>query len=337
LNPRDFLTTAAIGLVLVVGGLAIADSVRGCNEKDVEATPAQTTAPTTTVANGPAPQPDAPDGWPEGELDGVLTFVDTDSCIVRSIGLSGGRERPLTENQSNCQGLWAPPISARITYAIGIPGRRGFLIQIADLGQGDRDFGNYIAVEAPVWSHDGQRVAWCDSRRTGAERVVLGDVRALPFCPLAYTPQGNLVHAEGRRLVLGTEMLARAPEPITWAQFADNGNGSFVVRTGSQLERFAAGEPETLVDLPPELSGAPMSLSPDACRAAVPTATAVRVLPLCGSGVELEIPGHAPAWSPDGEWLATAYSEAIVFHRMNGSGETVNWPAAAVQLAWRAD
>ena len=88
LNPRDFLTTAAIGLVLVVGGLAIADSVRGCNEKDVEATPVRTTAPTTTAANGPTPQADAPEGWPEGELDGVLTFVDADTCVVRSIGLA---------------------------------------------------------------------------------------------------------------------------------------------------------------------------------------------------------------------------------------------------------
>jgi hypothetical protein len=213
------------------------------------------------------------------------------------------------------------------------------LIQIADLGQGDRDFGNYITTSAPTWSHDGQRIAWCDSPRTGLEREVLGDVRALPFCPLAYTPQGNLVHAEGRRLVLGTTTLARAPRPITWAQFSINGNGSFVVLAGRSIVRFAPGQSRALArGLPGEWNGRPPSLSPDTCRAAVPATTGVRVMSLCeAAGPTIEIPGIAPTWSPDGDWLATAYSDAIVFHRMDGSGETVEWPAVAAQLAWRAD
>jgi hypothetical protein len=338
LNPRDFLTTAAIGLVLVVGGLAIADSLRGCDTTNNEAAPARTTAPTSTAGNGPTPQPDAPEGWPEGELEGVITFVDADSCVVRSIGLSGGRERPLTPKQSDCQGFWAPPISARIAYTIGVAPKRRIVIQIADLGQGDHAYGNYTALGDPVWSADGQRIAWCDSRRTGLEREVLGAVRGPPFCPLAYTPQGNLVHAEGRRLVLGTKTIARAPKPITWAQFGSDGGGAFVVRTGFQLERFAPDAPKTLVDLPGQLSGAAPSLSPDSCRVAVPTATAVRVLGLCSPYSQVELPGHAPAWSPNGDWLATAtYPDAIVFHRMNGSGETVEWPGAAVHMAWRSD
>jgi hypothetical protein len=333
-------TIAAAGLVFLIGGLAIADSVRGCDRSGTEATPAPATTEsggTTTSGTGRSPQEEAPEGWPQGAMDGVLTFIDADSCLVRAIGVAGGRERPLTRYQTNCGGFWAPRVGARISYEVDRASERRFRFQVSDTGQGLRDYGNYISTTDLIWSSDGQRVAWC-SRRHGREREILGEVRGLPFCPLAYTPEGNLVHAEGRWLVIGTRTLFRAGGPITWVQFAESVNFSFVVLAGRTLERWGDDQPRhRVVDVPGEWNGRPPSLSPDTCRAAVPATTGVRVMSLCDSAATIEIPGHDPVWSPDGAWLATAYSDAIVFHRMNGSGETVNWPAVAAHLAWRSD
>ena len=197
----DLLTRAAAGLVLLVGGLAVADSVRGCDTTSTEVRPkpatTQTTAPTTT--DGPAPQPEAPTDWPQGALDGVLTFVGADDCRIRTIGLAGGRERPATRFVTDCRGFWAPKVGSRLAFG-ELPD--GGFFRIADLGHPRRDFGNYPSKPQtqPVWSFDGQRIAWCDSPRSGIEREILGGARILPFCPVAYTPQGNLARVEIRDL-----------------------------------------------------------------------------------------------------------------------------------------
>ena len=210
------------------------------------------------------------------------------------------------------------------------------VIQIADLGQGDRAFGNYAALGDPVWSADGQRVAWCDSRRTGLEREVLGDTRALPFCPLAYTPEGNLAHKEGRRLVVGRRTLLTASGPIDFAQFGKDGSIGVLV-DGDTLERYQDGEPTKGFHLLSGRAGNPV-FSPDTCAAAIPRSDQlIFVVPLCAGGESLDLAGRSASWSPNGEWLATARSDAIVFHRMDGSGETVSWPAVAAHLAWRTD
>ncbi len=324
-----------MGLVLVVGGLALVDSVRGCETSGTEATPppptAETTPPTTTSTDGPAPQEEAPEGWPQGDIPGVLSFVDADSCRIRSIGLAGGRERPLTEYQTNCGGFWGPRVSARLAYEVDDVARRRFLIQISDTGQGPRDYGHYTSTTPLVWELDGQRVAWCD-RRQGVEREVLGKARRLPFCPLAYTPQGNLVHAEGRRLVLGTTTLARAPAPIVWARFGTN--GSFVVLAKRLLRRYENGQPAGFFTLPNDWSGEPPVASPDTCSVAVPAESGIDLIDLCSGRGRTALSGHAAAWSPDGEWLAIADSQMIVFRRADHGGETIIWPARAFALAW---
>jgi hypothetical protein len=335
LNPRDFLTSAAIGLVLVVGGLAIADSVRSCERSGREVAPTRTTATTTSENSGPGPRPDAPSGWPEGALDGVLTFVDAESCLVRAIGLSGGRERPLTEYQTDCGGFWAPRIGARIAYGTFFAALRTRGFRIADLGHGDRDYGEYALPDGEVlWSFDAQRLAWCDTLRTGFEREFLDGVRPLPFCPIAYTPEGDLARAVGNRLVVGTRTLLITSGPMSFAQFGLDGSIAVLV-SGSTLERYVEGEPTVSTELPTGRLDLPV-LSPDTCTAAVPLDSGISLFSLCGSGSSRGFAGQAAAWSPDGQWLAVTEPDAIVFHRLEGPDQEFRWPASAAHLAWRA-
>ncbi len=338
MNPRDFLTTAAVGLVLVVGGLAIADSLRGCNDPNPSVAPATTQAATTDTNPADGGPLDTPEGWPTGVLDGVLTFVDSDSCRLRRIGLTPGRERPIEPFQTDCAGLWAPKVGARVAFMPRIPDAGS--IRLADLGQSDRDYGVYPLLDGSdaIWSFDAQRVAWCDDLETGIERVILGEARNLGFCPLAYTPEGELARGRGNRLVVGTQTVLTASGPIAFAQFGTD--GSALVRVERTLERYAGGAPPVSVRLPGSWTGSEPIVSPDTCLAAVLLGNQIFVFSLCGSvqRLEFEFPdGYAATWSPDGQWLAIAEPDAIVFHRLvGGPDQALRWPADATQLAWSA-
>ncbi len=208
-----------------------------------------------------------------------------------------------------------------------------FTFTIRDVGYGNRNFGTYDAWVRVNWSPDAQRISWCRSPRRGAEREILGGERLLPFCPIAYTPQGNLAHAERRRLLLGSTVVARALEPIRDAQFGND--GSIVLLTRSGFERHANGRPPILTNLPRGWTGEPPAVSPDGCAAAVPLETGVALVSLgCLAGPEREYSGTTAEWSPDGAWLAVADGDAIAFHSMT-SGASFVWPARATQLVWR--
>jgi WD40-like Beta Propeller Repeat len=341
----DLLTRAAAGVVLLVGVLAVADSVRGCDTTTNEARPApattQETGSTTTTDDGPTPQEEAPANWPEGVLDGVLTFVDADGCRIRTIGLASGRERPPSRFVTDCLGFWAPTVGSRLAFG-ELPIGRFF--RIADLGHPRRDFGSYpraistksFSQTAPVWSFDGQRIAWCDSPRSGIEREILGRARFLPFCPIAYTPEGDLAHVEGSRLVVGSRTLLTAPAEIGFAQFGLD--GSIAVIVAGRIQRYVNGKEAASADVPPVIGA--LAFSPDTCMVAAPVDAGILVIPLgCGrrEGEVVEF-GHAASWSPSGEWLAVAEPRRITFHRMVGrTGFSLVWPADTFQLQWRSD
>ncbi len=319
----------------MVGGLAIADSLRGCNDSDRSVAPTTTQAATTDTNPADGGPLDTPEGWPTGVLDGVLTFVDSDSCRLRRIGLSPGRERPIEPFQTDCAGLWAPKVGARVAFMPRILDARS--IRLADLGQSDRDYGVYPFLDGSdaIWSFDAQRAAWCDEREAGIERVILGEARNLSFCPMAYTPEGELAHVRGNRLVVGTRTLVNASGPIAFAQFGTD--GSAVVRVERSLERYGVHEVPLSVRLPGRWVGAEPIVSPDACLAAVPVDDGISVISLCSSAPRIEFEGSAATWSPDGQWLAIAEPDAIVFHRLvGGPDQALRWPATATQLAWSA-
>ncbi len=43
----------------------------------------------------------------------------------------------------------------------------------------------------------------------------------------------------------------------------------------------------------------------------------------------------AAAWSPDGEWVAMARVDQIIFQRLVGGDALVTWAASANSLVWR--
>ena len=139
MKPRDLLTLVVIGAVVVIGGFAAADAIRGKPRAERPSlNGAETSTPTIPVQTtpsavpGPQPQPEAPPGWPEGELDGTLTLADAKTCDIRVIGLAGGRERPVAQF-GGCL-LWAPPVGPRVAYGLGASSADGLHpFRIADL------------------------------------------------------------------------------------------------------------------------------------------------------------------------------------------------------------
>jgi hypothetical protein len=336
LKPRDLLTLLVIGAVVVIGGFAAADAIRG-NPR-----PERTSAPTIPVQTapsrlpGPQPQPEAPPGWPEGVLDGALTFTDARTCDIRVIGLAGGRERPVAHFGSDCF-LWAPPVGSRVAYGLGASSQDGLHpFRIADLALPNHELGGYRALFGVViWSDDAQRVAWCGRSRIGFDLEIGGPARRLPRCPVAYTRDDEVAYAVGNQVLVGDRPVFTADGGITYAKFGSDGSLAVVV-DGEKLERWD-GSSLTTTKIPPGYQGITPILRADNCAALLPIRHAVQLIDLgCKPGLtNLSFAGNTAAWSPDGTWVATSNGVEIEFHRVVGGGLDITWPAAAAQMVWR--
>jgi hypothetical protein len=336
LKPRDLLTLLVIGAVVVIGGFAAADAIRG-NPR-----PERTSAPTIPVQTapsrlpGPQPQSEAPPGWPEGVLDGALTFTDARTCDIRVIGLAGGRERPVAHFGSDCF-LWAPPVGSRVAYGLGASSQDGLHpFRIADLALPNQELGGYRALFGVViWSDDAQRVAWCGRSRIGFDLEIGGPARRLPRCPVAYTRDDEVAYAVGNQVLVGDRPVFTADGGITYAKFGSDGSLAVVV-DGEKLERWD-GSSLTTTKIPPGYQGITPILRADNCAALLPIRHAVQLIDLgCKPGLtNLSFAGNTAAWSPDGTWVATSNGVEIEFHRVVGGGLDITWPAAAAQMVWR--
>jgi hypothetical protein len=339
LNPRDLLTLLVIGAVVVIGGFAAADAIRGNPGPERSSAPTVPLQTSPSRLPGPQPQPDAPPGWPQGVLRGTLTFTDARDCSVRVVGLAGGRERPVAHFAGDCS-LWAPPIGQRFAYGLGPSSGDGLQpFRIADLNHPNFELGGYRALFGVViWSPDGQRVAWCGRDRTGFDLEIGGQAHRLPHCPSVYTPDDEIAYALGNKLVTGSRTLVTARGGITYAHYGADGS-LVVVEDGRWMARYDAQGRFTGRYPAPE--GRTPILSPRNCAALFPplegTGPVEFVSLGCFAGEPPEsLSGQDAAWSPDGNWIALAQANGIVFQRITPR-LTVRWPAQAAELVWRPD
>jgi hypothetical protein len=336
-KPGSFIVVCA---VVLVAGFAAADALRGPAEQRVStSTRGGQTGPTRLA--GPTPQPDAPEGWPVGTLSGALVFTNADDCRIRAIGLAGGRERPLARFAGTCD-LWAAPVTQRVAYGLGPSSGDGFVpFKLADLALPQHELGGYRALFGVVlWSQDGQRVAWCGTRRVGFDLEIGGPARRLPACPAAYTPGGEIAYAVGNELIVEEEVVHRSDGGITYVDYGTDGSVALVI-DGERLERWQDDELVGGLSIPAPLQGRTPVLSPDNCGALFPPVEESGTILLLGLGclpddTPRSYTGRSAAWSPDGEWIAIAQESSITFARVTGPQADISWPATAADLAWRA-
>jgi WD40-like Beta Propeller Repeat len=334
LKPRDLAIVAA---VVLLGGFALADALRSSGD-DSSAGPTQTVP---DRRDGPSPQPDAPEDWPTGRLRGTLVFTDAEDCRIRVIGLGGGRERPAGNLVGFCR-LWAAPIGQRIAYDTGgVRGSPGDSFAIVDLRRAGVELASITNFSRDVlWSPDAQRLAWCDSDGNGFE-LDIGDEepRALESCPVGYDPEGRLAFAPGRRLFVAGETIVSQDATIAYAHWGVDGS-LLVALTNGVVRRFGPGRRTDAVSLGSEDSTDvdPLNVdpSPDNCGLLVQAPGRTELVDMgCFAGRELSFIAFDAAWSPDGQWIAVAATDQIVFHQVVGGDDTIVWPAHARELDWR--
>ena len=339
MKPRDLLTALVIGVVVVIGGFAAADAIRGKPRPEQQAAATVQVQTTPTRTPGPQPQPEAPPNWPEGILDGVLTFADAETCDIRQIGLAGGRERPLAHFGGDCN-LWAPPVGPRVAYGLGPSSQDGLQpFRIADLAAPNRELGGYRALFGVViWSDDGQRVAWCGRSRIGFDLEIGGPSRRLPRCPVSYTRDNEVAYAVGNQVLVDDQPVFTANGGITYAQFGLDGSLAVVV-DGKRIERWDGSALTTTTKIPPGYQGITPILRADNCAALLPLGGVVQLIDLgCREGLtNRSFAGSTAAWSPDGEWIVTSNGVELEFQRVVGRRQGITWPVGAAALSWRPD
>jgi hypothetical protein len=326
LKGRDLAIVAA---VVLLGGFALADALRSRGE-DSSAPPTGS----VDAREGPEPQADAPESWPQGRLRGTLVFTDAEDCGVRVIGLGGGRERPVGQLLGFCR-LWAAPIGQRIAYNTGgLRGSPGESFSVVDLRRAGVELASFDNLAGDIlWSPDAQRLAWCDLDLNGFE-LDIGDERprALESCPVGYDPEGNLAFVRGRRLVAAGKTILAQDATITHAYWGVD-DSLLVVLPNGFVRRFG---PDGSIDAVSLGSVGSVDPSPDNCGLLVQAPGRSELVDIgCFTGRELAFIAFDGAWSPDGQWIAVAATDQIEFHRVVGGEEVLVWPARARELYWR--
>jgi hypothetical protein len=331
LKGRDLAILAA---VILLGGFALADSLRSRGE----ARETTTTETTRADRNGAGPRPDAPEEWPLGRLSGTLVFTDADDCRVRVIGLGGGRERPTGDFFGFCE-LWAAPVGQRIAYDTGgVRGRTTQSFSIVDLAHANRELGTFENLVGEVlWSPDAQRLAWCDENGIGLELEIGNErPRRIARCPIAYTPAGRLAFAVGGRLISAGRVFLDEDEPILQASYGQD-ESLLVVLASGIVRRYGVDGRIDAITIKP-FRRREIIPSPDNCAVLNKEPGRIELVDLGCAGVQpRSFIAFDAAWSPDARWVAVADPEQIEFHEVLAGDERLVWPAPARELYWRGE
>ena len=330
MKGRDLLILAA---VLLLGGFAVADTLRRTATSEPREARPTTTAPATTSTEedgGPRRLPAVPGAG------GDLVFTEVGACAVREVDLPTGLEYFEVVQASTCE-LWGAPVTAKVAVGIGEPLGDAVPFRFIDLSRPNRNLGGGEALfGALVWSEDGQRAAWCTGQRIGFDLELGARRRTLPDCPTAYSPEGEVVYARGDRLYVEDRPGLQASGGITKVHYGD-GSVAVVVE-GRRIERYAGGRLTDALDLQERYHGRLPTLSPDNCSVAFRAGDRIRILDvgcsrLGSSGTVF--PGHVAAWSPNGDWIAIGGAADLTFYDLVSGAEPVVWPVGAVQIVWR--
>jgi hypothetical protein len=333
MKGRDLLILAA---VLLLGGFAVADALRGGGsttraDERVETT---TTSPTTTAQEefqlGRQKFPDVLG------VGGSLVFTNPPSCAVREVDLPTGQELPNVIRGSTCE-LWAAPKTQKVAVGIAEATRDAVPFRFVDLARTRRNLGISTALFGfLLWSPDGLHAAWCNSRRVGINLELGGSKQRLTECPAAYTQDGRIAYAVDNRLLVEDRVLLRTRGGITNVHFGVEGTVAIVVN-GRRIERYLPdGRLHLRRRLPRELEGRLPSFTPNNCAALFELEREIRILDVgCSSYEDATFPGSQAAWSPDTNWIATAAGPTISFYYLPGGRDVIRWRVAAAELAWR--
>jgi hypothetical protein len=333
MRGRDLLILVP---VILIAGLAVADALRGGASSTTTTTQSERTTTRSVVTQSELPEDLGRGSFePVAGAGGSVVFTQPAQCPVREVDLATGIEAPNLVPRSSCD-LWAAPVTYKV--AVGLRAARNdsvpFLFR--DLARGGRNLGSSEAyLGFLVWSEDGQRAAWCNSRRVGIDYEVGTARRVLPGCPAAYTPDAQVALAEGSRLVVEGRTELEVSGTITFVHYGNDGSVAVVV-DGERVERWQGGRRRQNLALPAALFGRTPILSPDNCSALFRRPQAMRLVDIgCSPYRPGSFPGTTASWSPNGNWIVVGGPDEIAFHDLAEGRDPVTWPLGAAQIVWR--
>ena len=344
--------------VVALGAAALTDALRNRTTdeaQDGRAATAMTTDERETSATTaeeaqdgqtPTATTDEDEAWrlPSAAASGLLAFTAPGGCELRAIDLRSGRMLDLPRLETSC-GLYAPRVGSRVAYrTLDDLGGATMRFSVLDLENPRASFGEYVGLFPIAWGPDGSTLAWCDTYRSGFELAGGQRPKRLHHCPRAYDPHGVTASVNDRQeIVVGGRPLLRARRPVWELAWGVDGSLAVLVE-GGRVDRYEGGRLVGAASVPtltPDrtitfLAGVLADLAPDNCAALSVSGDVVRLVDLgCFQGpAPRTFKGVYADWSPNGEWIAVAEPDAVVFHRVVGREASVRWNVVAGQLAW---